>query len=285
MAPPSLKLALIACHLLLVSGIYHADFSTRSLMVFININLDGSASVEERLYMVMDGQPSRELYDTTRSAYSDLSTWQSRTGLSELRHHVSRAAAEITDLRITPQSIDHCNSFLGTCYATVVLDYKVAAGKNGSGLVKVDRYKPRTALYSLQQDALSFEQTKTGDLVIPEGTNITLSIPQTAEKIHFSSPPQNIKAGEENFRHDQSSNIDYYVGSERLFTWRGDSLSKFEFTYEIESPLESEVLQFFQDSQQSLLQFFFGPEGLAALIIIAAGAASAFQFNRLKLSA
>ena len=281
---PPKSFALLAFSLLLLSSMAHAGFTTRSLTVFANINLDGSANVEERLYMEMDSQSSRDLYETTRSAYSDLATWQNRTGLSEMRHHVSRAAADITDLRITPQSIDHCNSFLGTCYATVVLDYTVAAGMNGSGLIKVDRYKPRTAKYSLQQDALSFEQTKTGDLVIPEGTNITLSIPQPAEKIYFSSPPQNFEPDDQAFRYDSMDNIRYYVGSERVFTWRGDSLSKFEFTYEIESPLESEVLQFFQDSQQSLLQFFFGPEGLAAIIIIAAGAASVYQFNRLKLS-
>jgi hypothetical protein len=283
MALPSLKIASAALFLLLSSSLLHSEFSLRSLTVFANVNFDGSVNVEERIEMEMKGTVAKDLYEATRSAYSDIATWKERTGLTEMRHHVTRVAAEISDLRVTPQRIDHCNSLLGTCYATVVIDYVLPAGKDGSGLVKVDRYKPRTAKYSLVQGALSFEQTKTGDLVLPSGTLISISIPQSAEKIYFSSPPQTVDASEGNFRYDQSANVRYYVGKDRLFTWKGDSLSRFQFTYEIESPLESEVLDFFRSSQGSMVEFFFGPQGMAALLILAAAGVSIYQFNRLKL--
>jgi hypothetical protein len=268
--------------MLLLAGLPFADFSMRSLNVFINVNRDGSANVEERLEVVINGFSSRELYQTTLGAYSDLATWKERTELSELRHHVSRANAEINNLRVIPQRIDYCNAALGTCYATIVLDYSVAAGKNGSGLIKIDPYKPRTIRYSLQQEALSFEQTKTGDLVIPPGTNISISIPQQAEKIYFSKAPVGLEGNDAAFRYDQTDNMRYYTGTQRTFTWRGDTLSSFQFTYEIESPLEAEVLGFFRDSQLGLMNFFTGPEGIAAIIMLAAGAVSVYQFNRLK---
>jgi len=267
--------------LLLLSGGVFADFAHKSLSVAANVNKDGSVNVEERLEIVLGGQSSRDLYEATRAAYSDLATWKNRTGLSEMRHHVSRANLDIENLRITPQAVERCNSFLGTCYATIVLDYLVPSSQNGSGLIKVFRYKPRTARYSLAQDALSFEQTKTGDLVLPKGTTISITIPTSSEKIYFSSQPQNIN-DTLLFRYDSQSNRRYYTGAERTFSWGGDALSKFEFTFEVESSLESEVLDFFRDFQQSVVAFFLGPEGLAALFILAAGAASAYYFNRLS---
>lgn len=282
MAATASKFAFFAAALLLLSGIACADFSMRSLNVFFNINKDGSVNAEEKLLMVINGTQSRELYDATRAAYSDLATWKDRTQLSEMRHHISRAATELSGLRVIPQAVSRCNSFIGICYATVQIDYSAPAGQNGSGLVRVERYKPRTAKYYLVQEALSFEQTKTGDLVLPSGTNISIAIPASAQKIYFSTLPQNVEAETDSFRYDQSANVRYYTGPERVFTWQGDALSKFQFTYEIESPLESEVVEFFGSSQQAVIGMFFGPEGLAALFIAAAAAATLYYFNRLN---
>ena len=279
---PTEKRPIFAVFLLIaIAGALAADFRLQSLSVFMNVNQDGSVNVEENLALAMNGS-STQLYRDTRSAYSDLATWQNRTGLSEMRHHVSRAAADITNLRVLPQAISSCNPYVDLCLATVTLDYTViATSENGSGLVEVSYYKPRTARYSIQQDALSFDQTKTGDLLLPPSTNITISIPLEAEKIHFSSVPQNLQGNGADFRYDQTSSTRYYTGTQRIFGWRGDTLSNFQFTYEIEFPLETEVVQFFQSSQNSVISLFLGPEGLAALILIAAGAASVYYFNRL----
>jgi hypothetical protein len=267
----------------LLMPLAHADFSMKTLTVFVNINLDGSASVEEQLYIVMNGTQSRDLYEVTRSAYSDLATWQERTAIPELRHHMTRAKAELSEIRVNPQAIERCNPFMGLCYATVTLSYKVSPNsQNGSGLMKVDRYKPRTARYSLVTDALSFEQTKSGDLILPPGTVISFAIPQSATRIYFSSIPANVlDEGESSFRYDQSENVRYYVGAKRLFNWNSNTLSKFQFNYEVESPLETEVMEFFRSSQGGVISFLTGPQGIAALIIIAAGAVSFYYINRM----
>lgn len=280
--PTSNRAAFVLLALILLSAAAYADFSMRSLSVFININRDGSANVEERITMTLNGSQSRGLYEITRSAYSDIGTWKERTELSEMRHHISRASAEISDLRVLPQAVEFCNSFLNICRATVVIDYKVPSAQNGSGLVRVEHYKPRTANYSLLQEALSFEQTKTGDIILPPNTNISIAVPTAAQKIYFSTMPSNLADESESFRFDQSANLRYYTGAKRVFVWQGDTLSKFQVTYEIESPLETEVLEFFKDSQSGVIAVFRGPEGLAAFIMIAAAAASVFYFNRLN---
>ena len=280
--PTSNHAALAVFALLILVSSVSADFYMRSLSVFININRDGTANVEERVTIAMNGTQSRSLYDITRSAYSDLATWRDRTGVLEIRQHISSANTEVSDLRVLPQAVDYCNAFLSICQASVIIDYKVPAGENGSGLVAVDRYKPRTANYSLQQFALSFEQTRTGDLILPPNTNISIAIPQEAQKIYFSTVPSSLASQQQDFRFDQSANVRYYDGPDRLFVWQGDTLSKFQFTYEIESPLESEVLDFFHSSEQSTIALFTGAEGLAAAILLAAAALSVFYFNRLN---
>ncbi len=268
--------------ILILAGSMHAEFTLRALSVFMNVNQDGSVNVEERLGIMMNGS-SRGLYEDTRAAYSDLATWKNRTGLPEMRHHVSRVSADVANLRVIPQAIERCNAYMNLCHATVVLDYTVLAGaQNGSGLVKVDRYKPRTAKYAVQQNALSFEQTKTGDLLLPPNTNISIAIPDAAEKIYFSTIPENLAGQENTFHYDQSSNMRYYTGKIRVFDWQGDTLSNFQFTYEIEFALETEVMEFFHSTQNSVIDIFLGPEGIAALIILVAGAATVYYFNRLN---
>ncbi|MFA6328786.1 MAG: hypothetical protein WCY41_05055 [Candidatus Micrarchaeia archaeon] len=274
--------AMLLFALLLMAGAPRADFSMKSLSVFVNVNLDGSANIDEQLEMVINGSQSRDLYDATRASYSDLTTWKDLTKLAEMRHHVTRAKADVAELRIIPQAIERCNSFLGTCYATVVIDYKIPAGQNGSGLIKVDRYKPRTLRYSLQQDALSFEQTATGDLILPTGTVISISIPQNSEKIFFSTVPTNLAGDpDEDFKYDSTSNTRYYVASKRIFKWSGNALSKFQFTYEVEMPLETEVVEFFVESEAAVSNLIFGPQGIAALFILLAAAASFYYVNKI----
>lgn len=261
----------------------HAEFSTRSLGVQINMNLDGSANVEEQLYMVVNGTQSRDNYEIWRSAYTNLSTWQQRLNISDLRYHVTWVAASVSDVRITPQALEGCNSFIEICYSKVVLSYKVLAwDQNGSGLVRADSYKPRTTRYSLVPEALSFEQTKSGDLILPKGTTITFTIPQAAQKIYFSSIPSNVAdEGQDALKYDSAQNVRYYVGNSRSFIWKGDTLPKFSFTYEVEEQLESEVMEFFATSQSSVIAFLLGPQGTAAMFIVLVAAVSFYYFNRM----
>ncbi|MEM4633526.1 MAG: hypothetical protein QW275_00020 [Candidatus Anstonellaceae archaeon] len=266
----------------LLSNYVFADFSMRSLSVFININKDGTAYVEERLYLVISGQISKELYDATRLSYSDLATWKERTQLSEMRHHVTRANTEISNLRVLPQPIERCNSMLDVCFATVIIDYNIPVGRNGTGLVRVENYKPRTSKFSLVSEALSFEQTKTGDLILPEGTTISISIPTNADKIFISNPPQALIESPSNFRYDEQDNLRYYIGEQRTFEWRGDTLSKFQFSYEIEAPLETEVIEFFSTLQRKVSFFLTSNEGPAAIFILAVAAATVFYFNKIS---
>jgi hypothetical protein len=221
---------------LLLLPALHADFTMNSLQVSIYLNPDGSASVQELMDIAITGNDSIQIYDDTRSTYSDISTWKDRLGLSELRQHITVAEANVYNLTLTPGPVQECNLFTGVCSATFELNYRVAAPKNSTGLLLLDMYKPRTTLYSLNPQALSFEQTKSGDILLPAGTTISITIPQDAENIYFSALPYSLTNGAEtdtntsDFRYDQSTDLNYYVGSDRTFSWKGDVLPNFQFT-------------------------------------------------------
>ena len=209
-----IRLAAILFALVLLSMPVRADFSSKSLTVMININPDGSANVEEQLAIIINGSDSENLYETTRTVYSDITTWQTLTQLPDLRQHISGAKADTTNIRITPEPIGNCNSFLGTCQALILMDYNVLAAQNGSGLVAVDRYKPRTARYTLQQDALSFELTKSGDLTLLEGTQLMITVPQPSEDIYFSTTPSNLNDTDaSSFIYNPTTDLRYYAGA------------------------------------------------------------------------
>jgi len=112
---------------------------------------------------------------------------------------------------------------------------------------------------------------------------ISIAIPQNAEKIFFSTVPTNLASEpEEDFKYDSASNTRYYIGTKRIFKWSGNALSKFQFTYEVELPLETEVVDFFVGSQNAVSSLIFGPQGMAALFIILAAASSFYYVNKVN---
>jgi hypothetical protein len=272
--------------LLILVSFSFADFSLKNLTVSININKQGEAYVEEKILIWINSTQSKELYESARLAFSDIASWKNILNLSEVRHHVTRANAEIYNIRVMPQNIEWCNSFLKICQTTMRLDYYIKAGGNGTGLVDVIQYKPRTKKYTLLSNTFSFEQTKTGDLILPEMTKISLTIPQDADKIYFSVNPKNIEENDLYFLFDEKENKKYYYGHLRTFVWEGTSLSKFTLSYEIEFPLESEVVEFFVGMQKSLFLFILSSEGLAGVLILIIASVSFYylkKYNKINM--
>ena len=58
---PKACLSLAFFLLLFLQPVSFAEFSMKSLTVQVNVNLDGSANVEEQLYVVMEGSQSLAL--------------------------------------------------------------------------------------------------------------------------------------------------------------------------------------------------------------------------------
>jgi len=272
-------LAIAAIMLVLALPLF-AGFEPRSLDVFITLAPDGGAHVAETLNFAITTQESRDIYEATFK-YNQLSDWKERLGLEDIRHHVSRAQAEFYDLRIKPQSVERCNQFTSQCAASLSFDYEARAGPNVTGLLVADNYKPRATKYSLNENALSFDTTKSGDILLSKTTKLSITLPKDAESIHFSEKPNNLlsdPAAEFEIR----DNVEYYTGTERTFYWQDRTLSKFELTYEREDTLEAEVVQFFRGAQESISRSVFSSQGLASLIIIGIVLASAIYLNRMR---
>ncbi len=274
-----MRLSLVLA-LLIASGLAFAAFEYRTLLVTINLNPDGSSHVEEVISFVVNTSESRELYEST-FRYNQLSDWKERIGLEEMRHHISRAHVDISGLRIRPQPVERCNPFLGICQASLIFDYDVRPTASSPGLLLMDNYKPRTTKYQLVSDALSFDTTKSGDILLEKNTKLAIILPKDAAKIYFSKEPDNL-ATQEGAEYEVAGNTKYYAGPERAFSWESQTLSKFELSYEREETLESEVVQFFKNSQEAMARSAFSTEGLASLFIVAVLIVSAIYINRVR---
>jgi hypothetical protein len=251
--------------IIILIGSAHAGFSLTDLVVAATLNQDGSAHVEERIDFVVGTASSRQLYESSLEYKNDLATWKERLELNDVRHHVSLAEVSINDIRVQPQPVKNCNSYIESCEASLVFDYTVLApSMNRSGLLTLDRYKPRTTRYALNSNALSFDVTKTGEILLPKGTKLVVEVPRDAQRIYFSKPPDNLEENAK-FATDPSGKIKYYVGSLRSFEWSGQTLPRFEISYEIEESLESEMVGFIAGMQTYILGVVAGTQGLAVI--------------------
>lgn len=269
--------------LLIFAGAARAEFELRSLDVSLSVNPDGTAHATEEAMLFITGNQSTSLYEQS-IVYNDLSSWATRTGISDIRTHISRAYAELRDLRVRPQPLSNCNNLAQTCYATLVLDYDIfpIQNKTASGIVSADLYKPRTTKYSLKTEAFTFPRTKTDDIILPKGTSLKITLPQEASYITFSKVPDNLAGESALFRFDPKVGATYYFGPARVFLWSDQTLSQFSLSYEIEKPLEAEVLEFFNELETRIFSSVFSFEGFAYLLAAASVLISAIWLHSLE---
>ncbi|MFH0927464.1 MAG: hypothetical protein V1822_02690, partial [Candidatus Micrarchaeota archaeon] len=197
--------------LLLISPAITAGFDLRSLKVAITLNPDASAHATEEARLFIDTNLSIRLYEDS-VVFNDLSSWATRTGLSDLRTHISRAYVDISDLRVRPQPVDSCNNLAETCYATIMLDYDIyPIDKNSSGIVSDNIYKPRTTRHTFRSEALTFSRSKTDDIILPKGYTLEITIPESSKLITFSRIPDNVADEQSLFRFDPLSGNNHYL--------------------------------------------------------------------------
>ena len=266
------RLALFA---ILLAALVFAGFQLGTLKVTVEANKDGSAHVEEKIHMFITSTDSINLYmgSLTRN---DIATWKDRIGLNDIRHHVSSNVVEIRNMRIRPQPVDKCNLGAGTCEANLIFDYDVYpimhndTAVNGTGLFITENFKPRTTRYRLNPGALSFATTSDGDIMLPKEATLTLIIPKDASNIYVQPLPQDM--------------VDMRppLKGVSTFAWGNTVLPKFEFTFEREESLETEILQFFQSIQDYVSDAISGPQGIAIILIVLVAAGSFVYLNRMK---
>jgi hypothetical protein len=280
------KTAFAAAFLLSLAllGAVSANFEARSLDVAISLNPDGSAHVQETLQMFINGQQYIDLYESS-VVFNDLSSWRTRTGLEDLQNHITRAAVSFESFRIRPQPVERCNLVSQTCFASLVWEYDITPIEpNASGILKMESYKPRTTLYSLNTAALNFPLSKTGDIILAKGTSLRFEMPSDAAKIFFSKLPSNLAENSTDFRFDMKTNRRFYSGPLRAFEWSGETLPQFELSYEREEPLEKEIIDFFAGFQNGIFDALRSSEGGAIILLCLLFVVSAVSLHTVSRS-
>jgi len=260
--------------LLLLVSLSFAEFQQTNLTVKVDVNPDGSAKVTETVRISMDsGSPA--IYDNAMSSY-DITSWRSKTKL-DFRFHFNRDIVDITDVTILAQPRDGCEGCVRDtctiCYGTIILTYELfpIANKTGSGLFTITKFKPRTSNYSLNTEALSFEASSSGGMVLPENTELVITLPEGAFNISVNPRPE------------KAIPADSGQGKTASFTWNGRiPLSNMGVRFNIEEPLSVEVMGFFSSVRDDILKILYSREGLAIVIIAGVVLASFIVLRRRK---
>ncbi|MCX8162947.1 MAG: hypothetical protein N3D10_00115 [Candidatus Micrarchaeota archaeon] len=262
-------------------NILYADFELRNYVMSLTINPDGSVHVIEDFLLFINGSYSIQLYENS-FVVNDIASWSERTKISELRPHISRAFVDLVNFRVRPVSVFNCNNVANTCFGKISIEYDVMPFTNSSGLFEITQIKPRTKRYILWTKPFSFQLSKTDDIILPSDYSLKISIPDKATKIIFSRTPNNIEENPLLFKFDPVTSQNFYMGKERTFIWKSQTLSKFYFSFEIEQTPEEEIKDFFLNLQTKLFGLFIfilNPPYFLSLAILAI---SFYWLNKLE---
>ena len=253
-----------------------ANFILQSISVTIEAQKNGDAHIVEKISMFLDSQDSVDLYKSSLGI-SDIASWRSRIGLSDIRFHVSTAEVGIVNLRIKPQPVERCSTFDGTCWATMILDYTATPlynkteRINTTGVFFLEQGRPRTTRYSINPQAISLKRTDSGDILLDPYVTLTIIIPSDSVVESLQPIPS-----------DLADTVQPPFKGVSTFTWKNAILPKFELVFTREDTLESEIIQFFNNYSNRLTSFFLGPEGLALVVIILVVVASYVYLNTVE---
>ena len=270
---------------LLLSPLFAAnltgEFELRHSEISITLYPDGTAHAVESMRIFMNNTQSIKLYEDTMQS-NDLATWVGRTGISDLRTHITSTSVEVGNLQVRSKSPDNCNSLLGVCFATLVLEYDIRPlYADKPGILKLDNYKPRTTRYTFISDVLLLPRSSSGDILLSPNAVLRIILPSDASDIKFSQLPDNLQNETSRFIYDPSQG---YNGGERQFVWTDQTLSKFSLNFQVEAPLESEILSYFSHLQTWVFQSAFSIEGIAFILVVLVLLVSILWIHHLRLS-
>lgn len=247
--------------LVLLLSVIFAEFQLQNLEVGITLNEDGSARVNEKMNLIMFGDYSMRLYESGLNK-NTLSAWQDLSNISEIRTHVSAQRASITDIVIRPQPLERSGSGLDIWYGQIIIDYNALPyyDKQGflvenTGMVRMEKFKPRTTRYTFNENALNFQRTDSGNINLDSEYTLSITPPPSAVIEYVNPITQSMQ------------NVTFPTQS-RALSWKGLSLVQFSIVYEVEQSLDKEVTEFFSNLQESMRSSLLSKEGLAAIVLV-----------------
>lgn len=251
--------------LILTFSFAYSAITLTSMDVNIDVNEDGSAEITENLGLIITTDYHISLY-TSGLSQNDLASWSALTGLQDVRCHVDNRYVDISNVVVRPQPTYQCNPLADLCHGQLKISYHVDGYRdkegnliNDTGLFLLDEYKPRTTRYSLNSAALGFEESGLGDVILGENERLSIVLPEDAETIEVNPLPEGVSRAD--------------LKGLKEMTWQNTVLARFSIVFEREEGLDQEVLGFFVETRNAIMQVISGPEGIAiiALVVIVVG--------------
>ncbi|MCX8205886.1 MAG: hypothetical protein N3H30_01520 [Candidatus Micrarchaeota archaeon] len=230
----------------------NAAFVYDSAIVKIYPDKYGNAHVIERIELQIDDEASARLYDENIAITNDITSWRTRTGISEVRYHINPNVAPITNLRVIPQPKTRVNIINPTYNAVLQIEY------DATGVFNRTQVKARTYECRLKKDALYFSFNAKNDIVLEETDHLYIILPEDVVAVSVDPLAQNVDVLEEDSRE---------------FFWRGKTiLQDFSFVYRHEESMRDEVESYFSRTREMAYAFASSAEGtyLALMVLVMA---------------
>lgn len=219
----------------------YAGFVYDSTVVKIYPDENGNAHVIERIELQVDDEASAKLYDENIAITNDITSWRTRTGISEVRYHINPNVAPITNLRVIPQPKTRVNIIKPTYSAVLQIEY------DAIGLFNRTQVKARTYDCRLKKEALYFSFNSKNDVVLEETDHLYIILPEDVTVMSVDPLAQN---------------IDVLGKESREFFWRGKTiLQDFRFVYRYEESMRDEVESYFRGVHENAYAFASSAEG------------------------
>jgi hypothetical protein len=258
-----MRLPLILLVLAMLVHSQSSNFLIDEVTVHISdISDDGSAKVKENIKFVMYGEYSNSLYDSG-IAKNSLTIWANNTELKDVKIHVNTAHVDVRDFRLRPQPRTQCNPIQEICHGELILDYMAYPSYNdtmqstpviGTGLFRIEQYKPRTKRYTLNPNSLSFTTTSDGNVVLDENVYLTIELPSDSMLLDVNPYPS-----------DEDLDLPVHVPK---LSWTDIVLVKFSLVFDVEQGIDQEISGFFTGITRSISSTLSSPEGFAIIVLM-----------------
>ncbi len=269
------SLLLVPVFLLFFISFGHSIITLSNHNMTIMLSENGSAHVIETYVLVLNGEYDLSLYQQA-SAFNTIAAWQNFTNLSAFRPYVNIKQVCISNLQIRPQPVRPSLLLDDVWYGTVFLTYDANpcnTSKNSTGLVFIKHPKPRTISFKFNPNALSFQRTESGDIILPDNTELILVLPRGSIITDINPLPQGMQ------------HLHTPIQMQRV-VWSGITLSHFTLTFYVEHPISEEVVSFFNHMQKEMYSYLETENGkLVALVVCFLGFALYYlhtQYSRMK---
>ena len=258
--------------LFLFFSIACAGFRLESLEVTVSsIQKDGTATVNERIKLIIEGNSSKDLYDSGYAGNNTLAFWSMHTQIKDVKMHVNSGKVVVQNFRLQPQPQSGCNPFLNLCHGELRLSYTASpiidsttTGNaetrivQGTGLFIVEQYKPRTRKYSVNPNAFYFTTTEQGGIILDNNIYFTIILPENSQVLY-----------EEDINPAPTELSGSIPGNVKKLMWNDMVMAKFALTFEVEESLDKEVTEFFTAMLDNFQNMLNSQHGLSLIAIIA----------------